>query len=89
MTLTIGDTNRDGSLVIVDTNWDYNGSMRVTVRETIGHGCYTGDLVRNGRRLARKALHESYIGETKSSRVIRQFVADGCDHVTYLISRLD
>lgn len=86
--LEIHDTNRDGTLEIVDTNWDGNGGLRVTVRELVGHGCYAGDFVRNARRLARKALPEYFPGQTRKSPVINRFTADGCDHVTFNVSRV-
>ena len=86
--LGIHDTNRDGTLEIVDTNWDGNGGLRVTVRELVGHGCYAGDFVRNARRLARKALPEYFPGQTRKSPVIDRFTAGGCDHVTFNVSRV-
>lgn len=42
VTLTIGDTTRDGLLEIMDTRWDSNGTMFVTIREKIGTGCWVG-----------------------------------------------
>lgn len=89
--LTIGDTTDDGLLQIVDTNWDSNGTLRVTVRELIGEGdagWIGGMPIRRMRTLARRALPEYRKGQTRSSRVIRKFVADGCGHVTFAVSRL-
>jgi hypothetical protein len=87
-TLNIGDTSRDGLLVIADTNWDSNGTLFVTIRERIGTGGWEGGLpIRAMRRLARRAL--PYPEKTRSSRVSRQFTADGCDHVVFAVSRLD
>lgn len=81
--------NRDGTLEIVDTNWDSNGTLRVTVRELVGHGCYAGDFIRNARRLARKALPEYFEGQTKSAKLMRRFTADSCEHATFAVSRID
>lgn len=85
---TIHTMNRDGTLEIVDTNWDANGTLRVTVRELVGHGCYAGDFIRNARRLARKALPEYFEGQTKSAKLLRRFVAEGCEHATFAVSRI-
>lgn len=86
--LTIGDTSRDGLLEITDTSWDGNGTLRVTVREKIGAGCWVGGLpIERMRRLARRAL--MYPEKTRSSRVIRRWTAEGCEHVTFAVSRLE
>lgn len=86
--LEIGDTNRDGLLIIADTRWDDNGTMFVTVRERIGTGCWVGGLpIAEMRRLARRAI--TYPEKTRSSRVVRKFTADGCDYVTFAVSRLE
>ena len=85
--LTIGDTSRDGLLQIIDTNWDSNGTMRVTVRELIGTGCWVGGLpIQRMRALARRAI--DHPEKTRSSRVIRKFSYGGCDFVTFAVSRL-
>jgi hypothetical protein len=87
-TLTIGDTSRDGLLIIADTRWDFNGTMFVTVRELIGTNCWVGGLpVERMRRLARRAI--AHPENTRSARVVRRFSADGCDYVTFAVSRLD
>lgn len=87
-TLTIGDRSPDGVLEIVDTNWDSNGTLRVTVRELMGHGCWAGGLpVRRMRTLAKRAL--SHPEHTRSARVIRTFTDGGCDYVTFAVSRLE
>lgn len=84
--LTIGDTSRDGLLQIVGTSWDGNGTLNVTVRELIGHHCWVGGIpIERMRRLARRAL--MYPEKTRSSRVVRRFYVDGCDHVTFAVSR--
>lgn len=86
--LNIGDRSRDGLLEIVDTNWDYNGTLRVTVRELIGHNCWIGGLpIHRMRRLARRAI--DHPDQTRSSRVIRKWVYRGCDYVTFAVSRLE
>ncbi len=85
--LTIGDRTRDGLLEITDTRWDSNGTLFVTVRELIGTGCWTGGLpIARMRRLARRAL--AHPDKTRSSRVVRRWSAQGCDHVTFAVSRL-
>ena len=81
--LIIGDTNRAGTLQIMDTAWDSNGTLRVTVRDMT----YSGqDQTAAMRRLARRALQ--YPETIHSSRVIRRFHADGCPYVTFAVSRL-
>lgn len=86
--LTIGDRSRDGLLEIADTRWDHNGTMFVTVRELIGTGCWVGGLpIERMRRLARRAIHHP--DRTRSSRVVRQHSHDGCDYVTFAVSRLE
>lgn len=87
-TLTIRDRSRDGLLEITDTSWDHNGTMYVTVRELIGTGCWVGGLpVGRMRRLARRAIHHPHL--TRSSRVVRSWSAQGCDHITFAVSRLE
>lgn len=90
--LTIGDRTDDGLLEIADTNWDSNGTLRVTIRELIGEGdagWIGGMPIRRMRTLARRALPEYRDGQTRSSRVVRKFVAEGCGFVTFAVSRLD
>jgi hypothetical protein len=87
MTLTIGDSSRDGLLIITDTHWNNNGTMFVTIRERIGSGCWIGGLpIKRMRRLARRTL--SYPEKTRTSRVVRKWSHDGCDHVKFAVSRL-
>ncbi len=86
--LTVGDSTPDGLLVITDTAWDSNGTLRVTVRERMGAGCWTGGLpMRRMRRLARRAIHHP--DKTRSSRVLRRWTANGCEHVTFAVTRLE
>lgn len=89
-TLKIGDTSRDGLLQITDTNWNHNGTLRVTVREMIGQRWeeYPGgrnNVIRRARTLARRAL--PHPERTRSSKVIRTWVAEGESHVTFAVSR--
>jgi hypothetical protein len=87
-TLTIGDRSRDGLLEITDTNWDNNGTLRVTVRELVGTGSWVGGLpIERMRRLARRAI--AHPEKTRSARVIRRWTHGDCDHVTFAVSRLD
>jgi len=85
--LTIGDTNRDGMLRIIDTNWDFNGTLRVTVEDTLGARCRIGGLdIRAMRRLARRAIAHPEL--TRSSRAIRfEETRAGTSIVTFAISR--
>jgi hypothetical protein len=85
--LTIGDTNRDGTLCIVDTAWDSNGTLRVTVEDKIGTGLREGGLdVRAMRRLARRAL--MYPEKTRSARLIRTTDTHyGTTLATFAVSR--
>jgi hypothetical protein len=86
--LTIGDVSRNGLLQIVDTSWDSNGTLFVTVRELIGDRVLVpATSIERMRRLARRAL--MYPELTRSSRVTRKFYADGCTHVTFAVSRND
>ena len=84
----IGDYSRDGLLQITDTRWDRNGTLFVTVRETMGGNCLIGGFpIKRGRTLARSALQ--YPEHTKSSRVTNRFKDGPCDAVTYAVSRLE
>lgn len=81
--LTIGDTNRDGTIKITDTQWDSNGTLRVTVVDLTGQS----NRLEAMRRLARRAL--MYPEKTRSSRVLRTFHDYGCTHVTFAVSRIE
>jgi len=86
--LTIGDTNRAGDLQIVDTQWDSNGTLRVTVRDLVGiGGRLEGVPLEAMRKLARRAI--SHPEQTRSARTIRTFRAEGCDYATFAVTRLD
>lgn len=92
MSLKIGDYNHNGMLRIVDTHWDSNGTLRVTVQEQIGERWdlstrYGKNALRRARAFARKALPEYYPGQTKGSPLVRTFFADGCTHATFNITR--
>lgn len=68
--LEINDYNRAGNMQIVDTCWDSNGSLRVTVRDLT----YSGkDNTNAMRRLARRAASKPET--TRSARTLRKFVA--------------
>lgn len=82
--LTIGDYSRNGLHQIVDTNWDSNGTLKVTVRDLSEDG---GDHTKAMRRLARKAI--MYPENTRSSRVINRFTHGGTKQVTFAVSRLE
>jgi hypothetical protein len=87
--LTIGNTNRAGTLQITDTNWDSNGTLRVTVREMIGGHCWDLSQDKQDRAVrdfARRAL--MYPEKTRSSRIVRRWYAQGTDHWTVAVSRL-
>lgn len=86
MALTIHDRNDDGTLEIMDTNWETSeadGVLRVTVRDM----SYSGrDNTAAMRRLARSAAEYP----VKSSRVIRRFPAPydrEVEYVTFAVAR--
>lgn len=81
----IGDTNPQGTVQIIDTNWDSNGTLRVTVREMIGEIKPPDTRLKQARRLARRALAHPRL--TKSSRVTRTFYVDNSTHWTFAVSR--
>jgi len=84
MSKTIHDTNRDGTLEIADTNWDHNGTLRVTIRDLEGMYPVTVSRERQARYLAKQALDHA-----KTSTFVRRFIADGCMFTTFTVSRLD
>lgn len=90
-TLALGDLSRDGLLQIMDTSWDSNGTLTVTVRERIGGfnawGIPERLVIERMRRLARRCI--MYPEKTRSSRLIRKFHADGCGYATFAVSRLE
>jgi len=82
-----GDFNRAGTMQIVTTDWDHNGTLRVTVACPFPRTQRSDDAA---RRLARRCL--SYPEKTRSSRLIH--VAETLDadyriHVTFAVSRLE
>lgn len=88
----IGDRSRDGLLEIADTNWDSNGTLRVTVREMIGGsandpsaGWVGGYPLAKMRRFARRAI--MYPEKTRKSPEIRRFHANGQWYSTFAVSR--
>ena len=86
-TAKIHDCNPSGTVQIVDTMWDHNGTLRVTVREMIGEYDPPACRLRQARRLARRAI--MYPEDTRSSAVVRRFYADGSTHWTFAVSRND
>ena len=86
-TLTIGDYSRDGYYQITDTNWDHNGTLRVTVRELYGVSMIGPGMLEAMRRLARRAI--SHPDKTRSARTVRTFYANGCSHATFAVTRND
>lgn len=85
-TLTIRDRDRSGNFEITDTSWDHNGTLRVTVRELVGVRTLAETDVRAMRRLARRAI--SHPDQTRSSRLVRAWHAQGGMHATFAVSRL-
>lgn len=89
--LGIGSCSADGLLEIVDTRWDGNGTLYVTVRELIGGFeswvVSRENVIRRMRRLARRAI--MYPENTRSSRVTHVWKSNGCSHVTFAVSRLE
>lgn len=86
--LQIGDQSRDGLLQITDTRWNGNGTLFVTVREMIGgHAWPNGVPIEKMRRLARRAIHHPE--KTCSARLVRTWYAEGTDHATFAVSRMD
>lgn len=88
----IGARNRAGNLEITDTNWDSNGTLRVTVRDLYGPRAFRdkgrGDApIAAMRRLARRALHEHYAGQTRSSRVVSMTNSGGSFQATFAVTR--
>lgn len=92
--MKIGDYNHNGTLQLTDTNWDSNGTLRVTVRELVGEKIDSstkhGKLaIKRARTYARKALPEHYKGQTRKSPLVRKWFADGCTHFTFNVSRVE
>lgn len=89
MSRTIGDRSRNGLYEITDTNWDHNGTLRVTVRELIGEPVYRLDAkrIRAMRDLARQAI--DHPDKTRSARLIRTWYAQGGSHAAFAVSRLE
>ena len=82
MSKTIHDTNRDGTLEIADTNWDHNGTLRVTIRD-LSYILQSAKRERAARDLARQALDNA-----KSTHFVRRFIADGAMFTTFNVTRL-
>jgi hypothetical protein len=88
-TAEIGTRSRNGLYEITDTNWDSNGTMRVTVRELIGEKELPKSRVLAMRRLARRALPEYRKGQTRKSPEVNRFFSGGSWGITFAVSRND
>lgn len=87
---TIGTTNRDGDVQVMDTAWDSNGAHRVTVRDSkgVGNSIYTPKQeLRRARALARRV--DPRPQDVQWTRLDSTFIADGCLHYRFTVSRLD
>lgn len=82
---TIGTRTRNGLYEVTDTNWDHNGTLRVTVREFIGERELSPGAIRAMRDLARRALPHPHL--TRSARCVRTWYAQGGMHATFWVSR--
>lgn len=84
---SIGDTSRDGSLVIADTSWNGDGVLRVNIR-TVDTDAFGPIDVDKARRLARSAL--MYPEKTRSCRMVKRYNCEAhhCEHITFFVSRL-
>lgn len=83
--LKVGDSNRAGTMEIVSTDWDHNGTLRVTIACPYARTQKSDDAA---RRLARRAI--MYPEKTRSSRLIHvsPIVDDAYRiHVTFAVSR--
>lgn len=84
----IHDLNRAGTLEITDTNWDSNGTLRVTVRELYGHrswGLPKAKQERAVRDFARQAISHPHL--TQSARIVKRWHGQSTDHWTVAVSR--
>lgn len=86
-TAEIGTRSRNGLYEITDTNWDSNGTMRVTVRELIGEKELPKARIVSMRRLARRALPEYRQGQTRKSPEVNRVWHNGSWHITFAVSR--
>lgn len=81
------DTDRDGLVMIVDTNYHEGDEshLRVTIQEMIGgcggfEGKENAHLVGRARRLARKAVPNA-----KSTRRLRVAMHGGVGYITFVV----
>jgi hypothetical protein len=86
--LNIGDLSRNGLYQVTDTNWDHNGTLRVTVREMVGVplAYLTAKDIRAMRDLARRAI--AHPNKTRSAKLVNKWHAQGGCHATFAVSRL-
>lgn len=85
--LKVGDTSRDGKLQVVATDWDHNGTLRVTVACPFPRTQKSDEAA---RRLARRCL--MYPEKTRSSRLIHVSpIVDDAYRIllTFAVSRLE
>jgi len=87
--VTIGTFSRNGLYQITDTNWDSNGTLKVTVREMIGEREMPKARLEAMRKFARRALPEYRPGQTKGAATVRTWFANGQSHATFAVTRLD
>lgn len=85
--LKVGDTSRDGKLEIVATEWDHNGTLRVTVACPYPRTQKSDDAA---RRLARRAISHPELTRKSPLVHVSPIVDDAYRiHVTFAISRLE
>lgn len=65
--IEIGDRSKNDMYVLTDTNWDSNGTLRVTVRQLLDMDHHP-EMIPAMRRFARRAIHHP--DKTRSSRVL-------------------
>jgi len=85
-TLTVHDRSRCDLYEITCTRWDGNGTLFVTVRETIGEREISPRRLAAMRRLARRAI--DHPERTRSARTVRTWFAQGSSHATFAVSRV-
>lgn len=89
---TVGDTDRSGRFTVVETFWDSNGTLTVTVEDAsetapASHADYERHTLERARRLARRCL--MHPEKTRSSRVLRSTTTDsGALRTAFAVSRL-
>lgn len=90
MQINFGAASHDGLVQVVDTSWGTNGSVRVTVREFMGHDCWDISherLTRKMRDIAKRSVVST--GKRISSKKVNEFVHYGCRNMTFEVSSHD